>query len=215
MQLSRNILALLVLVVSLCGCSLRGKKAAAATTPATPKPVVATAPAPPPEPLSIPQTQVHLPPPQPVSEAALATISEPAVIELPEPPNTRPVRRVTSATPPPGPKPESLPATAGPAPPPAPQATPSEAERPRIQELVSPAEQKELTESVTARKRDIQQKLDQTVARGPTSHEKSLMNRIRSFVKLSDDAVSRGDLRQADALAERAQILSRELQGGR
>jgi hypothetical protein len=216
MHSPRTIIATLLMLAVLCGCSMRAKKTPVAATPSAPKPAVGTATPPPREPVSIPQTQVHLPPPQPVTEAALATMQEAAVIELPAPPETKPVRRVTSATPPPGPKPETPPVAAGPAPPPATQqpAT-TEPERPRIQELVSPTEQKQLSDSLDARKREIRQKLDQATARGPSNHDRTLMNRIRSFVKLSDEALGRGDLRQADALAERAQILSRELQGAR
>src|ERR1039458_753861 len=70
--------------IVLAGCSLRGKPAKTAIVPAAPKPVVAPAPAAPPPALSIPQTRVELPKPQPVDPAALAT--EPRPPELPEPP---------------------------------------------------------------------------------------------------------------------------------
>jgi hypothetical protein len=212
MPASRTIAIALILGMS-CGCAVRenNKKAAAATTPAAPRPAAKPLPPPPPDPVSIPQTQVRLPPPQPITEAALATTQEPAIVELPPPPVPKPARRLSSTGQPPGPKPETPPVAAGPTPPPV---TP-EPERPRIQELVSPAEQKQLRESLEARKREIRQKLDQAAGRGPSTHDRSLMNRIRSFVKLSDEALSRGDLRQADAQAERAQILSRELQGAR
>ena len=38
---------------------------------------------------------------------------------------------------------------------------------------------------------------------------------IRSFVALSEQAEKYNDMRQADALAERAQILAKELQSGK
>jgi hypothetical protein len=41
------------------------------------------------------------------------------------------------------------------------------------------------------------------------------LNSIHSFVKLSDDSEKRNEMRQADALAERAQILARDLQHGK
>jgi hypothetical protein len=201
---------ILVAAVTLAGCSLKAKKPALAATPAPPRPAVGSPPPPVIEPLSIPQTQVRLPPPQPVSEEALASIQEPGVVELPEPPSPKPVRRVGS--PPPGPKPESPPVAQGPAAPATPAAEP---ERPRIQELVAPAEQKQLSDSLEARRREIRYALDQAAARGPSAHEKNLINRINSFLRLSDEALARGDARQADAQAERAQILCRELHGAR
>src|ERR1017187_135636 len=57
--------------IVLAGCSLRGKPAKLAVAPAAPKPVVAPAPAAPPTALSIPQTHVELPKPQPAGPAAL------------------------------------------------------------------------------------------------------------------------------------------------
>jgi outer membrane biosynthesis protein TonB len=207
MQGPRDILIVVLAGVLLAGCAARAKSRTATATPTAPKPAVRNAPPPPPEPLSIPQTQVKLPPPQPVSEAALATVTEPKVVELPEPPAPKPARRPAT----PAPKTEAQPAAAAPAAPPAPA---PELERPRIQELVSPAEQKQLAESLDARKREINQSLQQAGSRA-SAHDRNLLNRIRSFVKLSEEALARGDYRQADALAERAQILCRELRGAR
>jgi hypothetical protein len=211
----RKEISILAAALTLAGCSLRARKPVAAAAPPPVRPAVGAAPPPAVEPLSIPQTQVMLPPPQAVSEEALATIQEPVLVELPEPPSPPPARRVTASSPPPGPKPETLPAAQGPAAPASPAPAAVEPERPRIQELVSPAEQKLLADSLEARRREIRMALDQATARGPSSSEKDLMNRIRSFLKLSDEALARGDARQADAQAERAQILCRELHGAR
>ena len=82
-------------------------------------------------------------------------------------------------------------------------------------EAISPEEQRRLTESVTTRRREVVQNLDAATTRGPSSTERTMMSRIRSFQKLAEEALSGGDLRQADALMERAQILSRELQSAR
>ena len=194
-------------IFALSGCSLRGRPAAKSTPP-PPQPVI-TAPAPtqPPAPLSVPQTQVRLPAPQPVSPEALAT-----VIDLPGRTEAAPKTQRRIPTPPVSsgsavPKPENTPAGIGP--------QPVEPERPRIQEIVPAPEQKRLADSVEARKHEIRARLDQAQGRQLSAHERTLVSRIQSFVKLSDDAAARGDLRQADALAERAQILSRELLGGR
>ena len=190
------------------GCMLRGNRSANKVPPTPPPPAASHVPAPS-EPLSVPQTQVQLPPLQPLSQDALATEPAPAVVELPEEPAQRPPRRVPAASPPTVSRQEpAAPAPIqGPAPP--------EPERPIVQEKTSPEEQKRLTDQLATRKREIAQNVDQAVARGPGAAEKALMDRIHFFVQLADEAAARGDLRQADALAERAQILSRELQGAR
>jgi hypothetical protein len=204
-------LVLVALALLAAGCALRGhaKTAKAAPVPAAP----ATArPTPPPELLSIPQTQVQLPPLQPLSQAALAAAEEPPVVELPEPPAPRGTNRPTASRAPSVPRSEA-PAPA-PATPPAQAQTP-EPERPIVVEKISPEEQRRLTDSIAVRRREIAQALDSAAARGPNAEERGLIARIRTSLDLADRATARGDLRQADALAERAQILSRELQSVR
>lgn len=202
---------IVVLAGALAGCAIKGDAATAKSTPPTPAPAVhKPPPPPPPAPLSTPQTQVQLPPPQPVLAEALATAEEPVVTELPEPPaSNRPPRRTPAASTSPRNDPPTPAANTpvvqpqGPAPAP---------ERPRLVEAISPEEQKRLTDSVAARRREVAQNLDQAASRGPNATEKTLMNRIRSFQRLADDAIGAADFRQADQLMERAQILSRELQ---
>jgi len=192
----------------LAGCMLRGNRTATKVPPAPAPPAASHAPAPS-EPLSVPQTQVQLPPPQPLSQDALATEPAPPVVELPEEPAQRPPRRPPAANPPTVSRQEPA------APAPIQGPVPPEPERPIVQEKISPEEQKRLIEQLAGRKREIAQNVDQAAARGPGAAERALMDRIHSFVQLADEAAGRGDLRQADALAERAQILSRELQGAR
>src|SRR5574340_992427 len=68
-------IAIAALVLLLPACEL--KRPGRAKTPAAPQPAAAKAEPPaapsPSEPLSVPQTQVHLPPPQPINPEALAT----------------------------------------------------------------------------------------------------------------------------------------------
>jgi hypothetical protein len=192
-------------VILLAGCSLRGKPAKSAVVPAAPKPV-ATAPAPPPPaPLSIPQTRVELPKPQPVDPAALAT--EPKPPEMPEPPPAvvpaRPRRTSPAASQP------ASPAAATPA-----AATPPP-ERETFQEIVSPAELKRLQDQAQARRREANQILDQLSRRQLTGAEQGVAATIRDFLALSEEAEKHNDPRQANALAERAQILAKELQSGK
>ena len=191
-------------VILLAGCSLRGKPAKSAVVPAAPKPV-ATAPAPPPPaPLSIPQTRVELPKPQPVDPAALAT--EPRPPELPEPPPAvapaRPRRTSPAASQPASPS-AATPAAAPPEP------------RETFQEIVSPAELKRLQDQALARRREANQILDQLGRRQLTGAEQGVAATIRNFLALSEEAEKHNDPRQANALAERAQILARELQSGK
>src|SRR5262245_7080251 len=79
--------ALLIVALGI-GSNACTRKPKVAGVPPAPAPVVAPAPAPPPEPLSIPQTNVHLPPPQPLTPEAIATTRLPG--ETPqEPPQTQ------------------------------------------------------------------------------------------------------------------------------
>jgi hypothetical protein len=195
------------MAISLAGCVLRGTPKTAAAVPAAPKPVAVAPPAPPPPPLSIPQTNVELPQPQPLDPEALITAPQPEPV--PEASTaTRSTRR--SNTPGPGTVSNSPPRTETPPAPPQP-----EPERPPIQEIVPAAEQKRLQDSVQSRKTDINRILDETKNRRLGKLQLGVVRTIRSFVGLADDAEKHGDYRQADALAERAQILARELQSGK
>ncbi len=195
----------LVAVILLAGCSLRGKPAKTVVVPAAPKPVVASKPPAPPPVLSIPQTRVELPKPQPLDPAALVT--EPRAPELPEPPPAvvpaRPRRTSPSASQP------ASPATAAPA------AAPPPETRETFQEIVSPAELKRLQDQALARRREATQILEQLSRRQLTSAEQGVAATIRDFLTLSEEAEKHSDPRQANALAERAQILARELQSGK
>jgi hypothetical protein len=183
-------------------CALNGQpKASVATVPAPqPKPAADTKPAPPPEPLSVPQTQVQLPPPQPVNPEAvpLPKPEEPAAVPI----APRPARRVS----PPQPKPET----------PAPStAAPAETGLAPVQELLTADERKRYQESADSRKSEIHQLMTQAKLHRLTAEQNREIKRIQSLVAQSDDVEKRGDMRQADALAERALILSRELTHGK
>src|SRR5439155_1157489 len=117
------------------------------------------------------------------------------VTNTPAPPRTEPPAPVT-------------PAPVAPAPAPAGEA------HPLIQEIVPAGEQKRLLDSAEGRKREIQQSLNTLGHKRLNRHQQTTVSRIRAFVKDSEDAQRRGDMRQADALAERAQMLLRELQNG-
>jgi hypothetical protein len=87
--------------------------------------------------------------------------------------------------------------------------------RPPITEILPDAEVKRLQDSVAARKREIKRVLDQADPRRLNPVQRDLEARIRTLVQQSDEAGTRNDWRQADALAGQALTLVRELQGGR
>jgi hypothetical protein len=208
---------LLVLAVALAGCVVRAKQQTAKNIPPPPPPVVKPEPAPAPAPLSIPQTQIELPPPQPVNPDALAAAQPPG--EPVEPPSATP-RNATGTRRPQGPPPITPPkneASAPTAPATVPPSTPAPAagNSPPIQEIVPVNEQRRLQDLAGARKREIRQLLEQASARHLNRRETGLKKTIESYLKLSDQAETKGDMRQAADLAERALTLAKDLQSGR
>ena len=192
------------LAISLSSCVLSGKPKVAKNTPAPPKPAPAPTPPPLPQPLSNPQTTVQLPPQQPVSVEALATIQqqEPAAA-TPPPVRTAPRRTAAQAAP--------RPVEAAPAPAPPVVATPTE-ERQPIQEVLPPGERARLLEESQSRRRDAQRVLDQFPIQRMNSMQRSIAERVQSFIKQAEEAEGRGDMRQASELAGRALVLAKELQ---
>jgi hypothetical protein len=84
-----------------------------------------------------------------------------------------------------------------------------------VQEIVSPAEVKRLQDQAQARRNEVKQILDRLGRRQLTGTQRNVVATIRSFLTLSGEAENHNDMRQADALAERAQILAKELQSGK
>ena len=189
------------LAISLAGCALGGAPKIAKAPPPAPQPVAAPPPALP-EPLSIPQTNVELPAPQPLDPEALATLPPPPE-PLPEPVTLRRPRRPTPATSSPPPKPEAGLAPAEPE------------ERPAIQEIIPAPEQQRLHDSVLRRKAEITQILNLTNSRRPSKLQQGVVHMITDLVKVATEAENHGDLKQADANLERAQVLARELQNAK
>ena len=185
-------------LMELAGCTLRGQKQAVAPPP--PKPAVVQPPAPEPQ-LSIPQTVVQLPSAQPVNPDAIppAPVGPPPAAEKAETTIApKPARRASP------PKPVETEAEA-------PAAAPAVEEPAPFQPILSGEEQKRLQGAIETRKREIDERL--TRAKGRLSdHDRTLVDRINSFLTLSAKAAQRGDYTQADALSERALILARELQ---
>jgi hypothetical protein len=199
---------LILLVVPLVGCMLHASKQAA--TPPPPKPAAVQPPAPE-APLSIPQTAVTLPSPQWVNPDAIPKVQ--VAQELPAPGKTEappaPHAPKHSAAAPPKPEPEPEAETPAPA---APPPAPAVQEQAPIQPILSADQQKHIQSTIETRKREIEEKLGHAKG-GLSSHDKSLVERIQSFLAQCGQAELRGDYSQADALSERALVLARELQG--
>jgi hypothetical protein len=189
-----------LLGILLAGCTLRKPAKAVAQPPAPPKPVAVAAPTPAP-PLSIPQTQVVLPPLQPVDPASLVTEAPPPEPEPPPAPtqSARPRRAAAPAS-----QPSSPPAVAAPPEPP----------RDAVQEIVSDADSKRLREGAQSRRREAKRIVDQ-LGRRLTDAQRDVALTIGNFLALSEESEKHNDLRQAESLAEKALILAKELQSER
>ena len=184
-------------------CTWRPRQTAAKAPATAPKPAT---PAPPRadtaanQPLSVPQTQVDLPRPQPIQEEALATIRP----ESPPPPEP-----ATPATRPARPRPEPRQQATAP-PPPTPPANPP-ATRPRIRPVETPGERQRLLTGITNRKGQVQDALAKAKNRQLTEAEKSAVERIQAFLEQTDAALKDQDLQQAEALSNRALMLCQVL----
>jgi hypothetical protein len=204
------------MALSLSGCVLPGKPKTVSAAPVPPKPVSLPPSAAPSEPLSVPQTQVELPPAQPLSQDAIAS-TQPLeeVPSTPVPHNNKPQRPGSSRT-----AASQRTETAAPSAPPAASSPPvqpqsTEPERPPIQEIVPPAELNRLQAEAVKSKQEIAQRLEQFRKRRLSPKESELKEQVQSFVKLSDQAQKKGDMRQAYALAVRGLELAKQLVDGR
>jgi len=185
--------------VSLGGCSLKKQPQTAKAAPPPPKPAP---PAKPPELLSIPQTNVDLPPPQVIPADALPP-AEPGTTPTPPPATNRPPQR----------PPQQRPSTQPPKPEPPTPTTPERpavTERPPVAEVLSPGEAKRLQDEAHARTADARQTVSRLSARR-RNQQKSVIDRINTFLTQAQEAERRGDMRQASELAGRAAVLAREL----
>ena len=201
MKVAEAILAA-CLATFLAGCLLRSAPKTATVTPAAPKPVAA-APAPPPPPLSIPQTNVELTSPQPISPEALATTEPQPEGPTPAPAAPKPTRTRTAQIP--RTEPPTPTAPVGPSP-------PETTERPPVQPLVPAEEQRQLQASAQRDRQEAKNILDRISSRTLNHKQQVLKRSIESMLKSSADAEKREDFRQAGELAARALVLAKELQ---
>ena len=177
----------------LSGCAKKGKAAAAPPPPPAPAPAPVVAAA---EPLSVPQTKVLLPRPQPIDPEALPPQLPP---EEPEPEPVRPGK--PSAAQPAGRVETSPPAVTPP--PPAP--------RQSIRVSEPAAERHRLLQEIDARRRETEGNLALVKGRTLSKEEHATVRRAEGFLDQARTALRKDDIRQADALVGRALLLSRDL----
>lgn len=201
----------LSLAILQSACFLAGKPTTVAAAAPAPQPAPAAKPPAPPERLSVPQTQVQLPAEQPINPEAI-----PPAPKLEEPAPTTGPPHVPRRTPTSQTKPETSPATppAPTTPPPAETAPPAGEVGP-VQEVLSPEARRLLQQSIDSKKTDIQQLLSQVKAHHLNLEQNREVRRIQSYVEQCEAAEKRGEMREADGLAERALVLARELAGGK
>ena len=205
--------AIIVLLAAGCigtvGCAAKAARTARVPAPASPQPQPAVHTLAADEPISVAQTNVVLPKPQPIQAEALAA-PPPETPPAPEPANQTAKPRVPAAA-----KPEARPQAGaqtaqGPAPPPNPTAS-----RPRIRPVESAAEQHRMLTEIGARQRQVQDILAKAKTRQLSDAEKSAAERIQAFLDQTEAALNDKDLQQAEALSNRALLLCPELNSGK
>jgi hypothetical protein len=92
---------------------------------------------------------------------------------------------------------------------------PTEPERPPIQEIVPPAELNRLQAEAVKSKQEISQRLEQIRRRRLNRQDQDTRERVQSFVRQSDEAQRKGDMRLAYELASRGLVLAKTLVDGR
>jgi hypothetical protein len=187
MRLAETLL-IVALGIGLSACARKPKTAN--LPPAPPKPAAAPAPAPPPAPLSIPQTNVHLSPPQPLTPEAIATTQLPGE---PTPSPAQPPRPQTKSRPP-APRPV---AEQPPAPAPVPAAPPAtEPNRAPITEVLPEAERQRFKEEMGTRVLEARRLLAQ-LTRGRRRDQQTTVGRVETFLKQAEESERRCEIRQS------------------
>jgi hypothetical protein len=80
---------------------------------------------------------------------------------------------------------------------------------------VPAAEARRLQDQAQSRRKDVAQILEQLGRRQLNNIQKGVIININSFLASSLDAEKRGDMKLADVLADRAQVLARDLVNGK
>ncbi|MEK7408772.1 MAG: hypothetical protein AAB225_27215 [Acidobacteriota bacterium] len=197
-------LAVVVLSMALASSSCRlFRRGAKQTPPPPPKPAVTAPVAPPPSTTPKEAPPLILPPPDlPPGEPK---ISQPPVIQLPQPRPPAPRRR-KRPVPKPVPAPVPEPVVEAPKPP-----TPMQV--PQLQQILSPEQQRECNEAIDQSLARAQAALARFNGRRLTDDQAAAVARVRTFILQAEQA-RKTDLLTARALAERADVLAQDLLKG-
>jgi hypothetical protein len=87
----------------------------------------------------------------------------------------------------------------------------AEPARPRIEPVLSAEQRRQLTEAISSRLHDVDQILKGISVQKLTEGQKDSVERILRFTNLSHEALEKGDMQQAGALANRALVLAQGL----
>ena len=77
--------------------------------------------------------------------------------------------------------------------------------------MLTDDQRRRIAADLDRRKAEITTFLRQVNPRRSSTHQKNMMENVRSLLKVAEDAAKRGDMTSADSLSERALILAREL----
>ena len=194
-----TLLAVAALLATAGGCA---SKSADAGAPRVVEPPTTSAPLPPPPAaVSEPQTQVSLPPAQPIPDGA-----------APDPrPPLPPLRE-------PAPQPEPPPPTAQtrPAASPRPTAPPVEAEKepapepPILSAILTESEKREYNRIISTNIAQTRRNLELLSGRALNDDQRTAVKRIRAFLRQTEEA-QQDDMALARSLSERARLLAEDL----
>jgi hypothetical protein len=202
--------AIFVLLAAACagtlGCALKAARTTSQAASSAPKPQPAATPPAEEEPISIAQTNVILPKPQPIQAEALASAPS-ETPRVPDPPLPTPKPRSTT---PARTEPRQSAVAAAPQGPQPPPANPVPTRR-RIRPVENAADVRRLQSEIGARQHHVQDILAKARARQLSDAEKSAADRIQAFLEQTEAALKDQDLHQAEALSNRALLLCQEL----
>ena len=203
------IFVLLGVCLGTAGCAAKAARTPPLSAAPAPQPREAPSTAASDEPISVAQTNVILPKPQPIQAGALSA-PPPEITHPPEP--SSPAARPRIPVPKPEPRQQ---ATAPPAQVPTPPPASPAVSRRRIRPVESPAERNRLLTEVASRQRQAQDLLGKARTRPLSDAEKGATERIQAFLDQTEAALKDQDLQQADALSSRALLLCQELNSGK
>ena len=171
--------------------------------------VVPPAPAPPAKVVTLPEHKPESPPlipPAPELQPAKTEANTTPEVLTPQPITVKPPRRRAASRPQQGP---AVPPAPAPNAPPAPVAPPV----PQLKPILNAEQERQLNASIEKRLERARQVVKSTAGRQLTQQQTATIQQIQTFIQQSE-AERKTDLVRANNLAERADVLSQDLQRG-